>query len=130
MPRFTFSGTIRIEITEVTEKTYTVYITHDMAVDGELRVVRPETRTYYFDEPMIFNFRKGTRYAGDETINTALGTKEVARYVYEDGRVRQDIYVDKDSNLLLAEYEKSTSAADTDAYLRISQTNIGWLEAP
>jgi len=122
----TLSGTVKLEVVEITEETYTVHIKYDLTLGGEPYVTKPKTETFRFDEPPISEEdREGTEYIGDKTIRTAIGIKVVAHYLNEEGGVKIDTYVDKVANLVLAEYEESSEGR---VNIEVSETNIEWLK--
>lgn len=122
----TLSGTVKLEVVEIIEETYTVHIKYDLTLGGEPYFTKPKTETFRFNEPPISEEDKeGTEYIGDKTIRTAIGIKMVAHYLNEEGGVKTDTYVDKVSNLVLAEYEESSEGR---VNIEVFETNIEWLK--
>ena len=122
----TLTGTVKLEVVEITEETYTVHIIYDLTLGGEPYVTKPKTETFRFDEPPISEEDwEGTEYLGDKTIRTTIGIKKVAHYLNEEGGVKIDTYVDKVSNLVLAEYQESSEGR---VNIEVFDTNIEWLK--
>ncbi len=122
----TLSGTVKLEVVEITEENYIVHIKYDLTLGGEPYVIKPKTETFRFDEPPISEEdREGTEYIGDKTIRTAMGIKIVAHYLNEEGGVKIDTYVDKVSNLVLVEYQESSEGR---VNIEVFDTNIEWLK--
>jgi len=122
---FPISGTIRLEIIEVTDENYTVLMT-----PTGIPFLKPETRTYRFGEVVLSNLTiEDMEYVGEEYISTSLGTRKALHYYYENttetGTTKSDYYVDKDTGLpLLMQFE------GTGFWLKIeiSDTNMEWLK--
>ena len=93
---------------------------------------KPETRTYRVGEiscPLANLTTENMEYVGEEFITTSIGTRKVLHYYYENvtktGTTKTDIYVDKDTKLLLLMRAEGTGFW---AKIEISDTNMEWLK--
>lgn len=118
------SGLIRLEVINITEENYTVLMT-----PTNISGLNPETKTYRFDEPAGPGITENMTYVGEEYLSTAIGTRKVLHYYYENategGITKTNIYLDKDSKLMLL-YQ----AEGSGFWLKISvsDTNMEWLK--
>ena len=119
------SGTIRLEIIEVTDENYTVSMT-----PIGIPFLKPETRTYRKGEMALSNLSiEGMEYMGEENISTSLGTRRALHYHQENvtktGTTKTDYYIDKDTKLPLLMQSKGTGFW---VKIEISDTNMEWLK--
>jgi len=117
------SGTLRLEIIEVTDENYTVSMT-----PTGIPFLKPETRTYQIGEIVFSNLTvEDMEYMGEESISTSLGTRKVFHYYYENvtETTKTDYYIDKDTRLPLLMQSEGTGFW---VKIEISDTNMEWLK--
>lgn len=119
------SGTVRLEIIEVTDENYTVLTT-----PTGIPFLKPETRTYRIGEVALSDISIGDmRYVGEEFISTSFGTRKALHYYYENvtetGTTKTDYYIDKDTKLPLL---MQSEGPGFWVKIEISDTNMEWLK--
>jgi len=113
------TGTVRIEIVDMTSTTYTVV----MSATGDVPI-QSKTETYPIEDSVTAFWTLGI-YQGMEYVYTIYGTKYLKHYVEHDGDTTMDYYVGKDNNW---PYKFVMSESGFTIPFEISDTNINWVK--
>jgi len=122
------SGSLRLEIVEVTDQNYTVLMT-----PIGIPFAKPQTIIYKFGEvaaPLANVSTSNMQNVDEEFIQTSIGMQKVLHYyssenITETGIVKMHSYIDKDTGLPLL---IQTEGPGYWLKVEISDTNMEWLK--